>query len=143
MSQRLLRRRVLVVDDNYDAREVFRLVVSSWGSAVVAAASARRALAVFNTWRPHVVVSDLAMPRNTGYWLVREIRKLPPEEGGTTPAIAVTAHASRHHENRARSAGFDAYLTKPVDLPRLRELVGSLMSRPKRRSGESQTRSTP
>jgi CheY-like chemotaxis protein len=96
--------RVLVVDDDYDARDVFTRALEQYDARVTAVASAGAALVVLQHWKPHVVVSDIAMPEESGYVLMRAIRGLTPEEGGMIPALALTAYAGADDVKRARRA---------------------------------------
>jgi CheY-like chemotaxis protein len=117
---------LLVVDDNDDARELLKLLFRHCGAQVMVAGSGRDALAMFRVRRPHVVIADLSMPHWDGYRLIREIRALPGEQGGRTPALAVTAFSEVHHDRRAFRAGFDAYLRKPVELQAITDVVRRL-----------------
>jgi PAS domain S-box-containing protein len=107
--------RVLVVDDEADARELIATVLRECGASVECAASVAEAFQTFASWRPDVIVSDIGMPDEDGFSLIRRIRALPESEGGRTPALALTAFA--HIEDRARAldAGYTAHVPKPVD----------------------------
>ncbi len=107
---------VLVVDDDSDAREIISRSVMDVGASVTAVSSVAEALAVLRNRSDHVdvVVTDIGMPGEDGYNLLREMRKLPSTSGGTLPAIAVTAYATAEDKRRALSAGFEAHLAKPV-----------------------------
>jgi CheY-like chemotaxis protein len=118
--------RILVVDDNYDARRVLGMLFTHFGASVLVADSGEDALEKFHRARPHVVVTDIAMPQWSGYQLLRAIRSLGPDLGGRTPVAAVTAFRDVHHEARVRGAGFDAWLTKPVDTWHLVSVVEGL-----------------
>jgi CheY-like chemotaxis protein len=93
---------------------------------VATAPSAAVALAEVQTFRPDVLVSDIAMPGGDGYGLIRAVRALPSERGGRTPAVAVTAHARTQDSERAFAAGFQSHLTKPVEISRLVTTVANL-----------------
>lgn len=108
--------RVLVIDDDEDSRELLEQALNASGAEVTVAASARDALDQLECTRPHVLVSDLAMPETDGFELVRRVRALPPERGGDTPALALTAHTGREALDRALLSGFQRYAKKPVDL---------------------------
>jgi hypothetical protein len=69
---------------------------------------------VVKTWRPDVLVSDIGMPEEDGYALIRQVRALPPEEGGAVPALALTAYARLEDRRRVFSAGFQMHAAKPV-----------------------------
>jgi CheY-like chemotaxis protein len=116
---------VLVVDDNADAREMLTVVLEYCGAVVAAAASAKEALALLDRFRPEVIVTDLAMPEQDGYWLLARMQEL----GDTVPVLAVTAH-DREHQYRAREAGFRAYLPKPINLRDLCDVILRLTRRP-------------
>ncbi len=118
--------RVLVVDDEADARALFTSVLEQCDARVRAVASAGTAFTTLERWRPDVLVSDIAMPGESGYVLMRRIRRLSPEQGGTIPALAVTAYAGPEDVKLALSAGFQAHITKPVEPATLALAVGSL-----------------
>jgi CheY-like chemotaxis protein len=117
---------VLVVDDDPDARELLSMVLGYWGALVTVAASAREALALLERMLPDVLVSDISMPGFDGYWLIRQIRALPPARGGALPAVAVTALGGDHGPDRARAAGFQAHMRKPVDAGGLARVITDL-----------------
>ena len=104
---------VLVVEDDEDTREVMRAMLELCGATVLVADSAKSGLDTFVKSRPDVIVSDIAMPGEDGYWLVREVaRHLNARD---VPAVAVTAFAGQHPRAKALEAGFRAHLAKPVD----------------------------
>ena len=107
--------RVLVVDDDADARELLTAMLEARGVLVRSASSVREGLAALEREVPDVVLSDLAMPDEDGYDLIRAIRQRSAESGGRVPAIAVTAYARPDDETRSLSSGFQVHLTKPVD----------------------------
>ena len=111
--------RVLVVDDEPDAREVLSALLAACGAEVGSAASVREALERVETEPPDVLLTDIAMPDEDGYALIREIRS----RGSRIPAIAITALASTEDRARAMAEGFDAHLTKPVDPAEIVEAV--------------------
>jgi signal transduction histidine kinase len=115
--------KVLVVDDDADAREVLREMLSRVGVDVETAASAAEALALLESRRPHVLLSDIAMPEEDGYSLVRRLRRLAPESGGRVPAVALSAYARDEDRRQSLAAGFQAHLAKPVEP---HELVSTL-----------------
>jgi signal transduction histidine kinase/ActR/RegA family two-component response regulator len=124
---RLGGRRVLVVDDHADSRELIRLVLHQAGADVHLAASAGEALAVLDTTDLDLVISDLSMPEADGYELIRRMRQRP---GGTgLPAIALSAYASAADRQRALEAGFDAHAAKPIDPVELIDLVSQVAAR--------------
>ena len=118
--------RVLVVDDDADARALFTRVLEQCDARVRAVASAGMALATLESWKPDVLVSDIAMPLESGYVLLRKIRQLTPEQGGMIPALAVTAYAGADDVKLALTAGFQAHVAKPVEPIDLALAVGSL-----------------
>lgn len=118
--------KVLVVDDEEDARLLLKDVLTERGAFVAEAASAHEGFTQLERFRPDVIVSDIAMPGGDGYGLIRAVRKLASERGGRTPAIALTAHARESDGERAFAAGFQRYASKPVDLDRLVSMVANL-----------------
>lgn len=118
--------KVLVVDDDEDARALLAEALALRGAVIAEATSARRALDALDRFRPDVLVSDIAMPGEDGFALIRAVRALPAARGGKTPAIAVTAHARAVDGARAFAAGFQAHLAKPVDLGHLVSFVANL-----------------
>jgi CheY-like chemotaxis protein len=122
--------RVLVVDDAIDVREVLRVLLEGWGAVVATADSVADALARLRDFRPHVLLSDLAMPGEDGYELIRQVRALPAGEGGDVRAAALTGLASDDDRRRAIAAGFQEHLRKPVDPPALRAKLAALLGRP-------------
>ena len=118
--------KVLVVEDEPSAREAFMEMLTSLGAQVKTADSAREALEVFQKYRPDVLVSDISMPDEDGYSLIRKIRALRPVLGGTVPAIAVTAHAGAEDVKLALAAGFQSHVAKPVDSLHLANVIASV-----------------
>jgi PAS domain S-box-containing protein len=118
--------RVLVVDDEPDALELASTILSTAGAAVRVSPSAADALAVLPQWRPDVLVSDIEMPEEDGYSLIRKIRALPAQQGGQTPAIALTAYGRTVDRMRTLSAGYNMHVPKPVDPGELRTIVASV-----------------
>ena len=121
--------RVLVVDEERDAREFHILVLQRAGASVIAADSAAEALRVLESDTVDVLVTDIAMPGEDGYALIRKVRSLPLEDGRRIPAAAVTAYAGVADRARALSAGFDRHVAKPVAPADLVALVASLAGR--------------
>ena len=112
--------KVLVIDDELDAREVIKRILTHCGASVTTAASAMEGLQRLRLDKPDVLVSDIGMPDKNGYQFIREVRNLPAESGGKTPAIALTAFARPEDQISAMNAGYQAHLTKPVES---RELI--------------------
>jgi signal transduction histidine kinase/ActR/RegA family two-component response regulator len=111
--------RVLVVDDHEDTLRGIGVALQGAGAEVRCEGSAREGLDALDSFEPNVIVSDLAMPELDGYGLIRAVRQRPAEEGGSVPAVAVSAYASKEDRQRALAAGFQEHLAKPVDVPRL------------------------
>jgi len=118
--------RVLVVDDEPDARELLLLLLEGAGAHVATAASAEEAFAMVQRFRPDVLVSDIAMPEEDGYGLMRRIRELEPARGGGIPSIALTAYARAEDKAKALAVGFTTHIGKPVKPEDLLSAVASL-----------------
>jgi signal transduction histidine kinase len=121
--------RIVVADDQEDSREVIALLLTQQGAVVTGAASAAEAFAAVKGHPPDVLLSDIEMPDESGYAFIGRIRSLAPEDGGTVPAAAMTAHGSREDRDRALAAGFHRHLPKPFQPVELFELVGDLAGR--------------
>jgi two-component system, chemotaxis family, sensor kinase Cph1 len=121
--------RVLVVEDEPDARELLVTELSQFGVEAHAVDSAREGLAVLQQLLPDVLISDIGMPAMDGYALITAVRQLPAESGGRTPAIALTAFGTSQDRTRAFLAGFDAHLPKPVEPDELAAVLLSLTGR--------------
>jgi CheY-like chemotaxis protein len=111
--------RIVIVDDDGDARELLATVLLQRSAQVFAAECAPDAFGLLESERPDVLISDIAMPEEDGYMLIGRVRALPADRGGRTPAIAVTAYAGRADRDRALDAGFDAHFSKPIDIDSL------------------------
>ena len=120
---------VLYVDDEADARELVRQVLSGQGARVITADSAEAGRRLMATERPDILVADIGMPDEDGYSLIRTIRSLPADRGGSIPAAAVTALARAEDRRRALLAGFQTHVAKPVDVVELVAVVASLAGR--------------
>ena len=118
--------RVLVVDDEPDARETLQQILEHCNAEVRTVGSAAEAVKHLESWRPDVLLSDIGMPGEDGYDLIRRVRELPAERGGRTPAAALTAFARGEDRRRALRAGFQMHVAKPVDLQELATVVASL-----------------
>jgi PAS domain S-box-containing protein len=118
--------RLLIVDDEADAREVMRFMLERGGAQVRIADSAAQALDAIREERPDLLISDIGMPVEDGYVLVRRLRAMEEGLGRRLPAIALTAYASEEDTRRALTAGFDAHLSKPVDPARLIDIAAGL-----------------
>jgi len=121
--------RILLAEDDIDAREILLAVLEQHGARVTAVGTAPEALREIEARSYDVLVSDIGMPGGDGYTLVRSVRSLAPERGGRTPAVALTAYAGIDDKRRARAAGFDAYITKPIDPTELLSVVAKLAGR--------------
>jgi CheY-like chemotaxis protein len=119
--------RILVVEDQQDARDLVAEIVREAGAEIAEARSVAEALKAFQIFRPDVLVSDIAMPDEDGYSLIRRVRQWPPEEGGLTPAIAVTAYAREEDRIRSLSAGFQMHLPKPFEPAELTNAIWRLV----------------
>ncbi|MGH7277121.1 MAG: hybrid sensor histidine kinase/response regulator, partial [Candidatus Rokuibacteriota bacterium] len=118
--------RVLLVDDEEDARELIVAVVRACGADVTAVASAREALQALDHSLPDVLVSDIAMPGEDGYALIRQVRARPPERGGLVPAAALTAYARLDDRWRALAAGYQRHVPKPIEPADLASVIAGL-----------------
>jgi signal transduction histidine kinase/ActR/RegA family two-component response regulator len=118
--------RVLLVDDDEESREAIALLLRTSGAEATAVSSAEEAIGVLPALHADIIVSDIAMPGEDGYALVRRIRALRPEQGGRTPAIALTALATTEDAERAIAAGFQRHIAKPVDADALVDAVAAL-----------------
>jgi len=117
---------VLAVDDESDARELIRRVLEDCGARVLVAASSREGLEILRREKPDMILSDIGMPGEDGYEFIRQVRRLSPEEGGRTPAAALTAFARAEDRTRALRAGYQTHVTKPVETMELTAVVASL-----------------
>jgi signal transduction histidine kinase/FixJ family two-component response regulator len=121
--------RVLVVDDDKDVGEIVSLMLNRSGARVIVSESATDALEVLRRELPDVLISDIGMPGEDGYWLIRKVRALAEAEGGKTPAAALTGYARADDRMKILGAGFQAHVPKPVDLAELTTLVAVLAGR--------------
>ncbi|HJX90831.1 MAG TPA: ATP-binding protein, partial [Pyrinomonadaceae bacterium] len=123
--------KVLAVDDQVDTRDLIIVALTRYGAEVRACASVIEACKMIKKWQPHVIVSDIGMPDEDGYDLMRKIRELAPENGGQIPAIALTGYAASVDESKAYAAGYQVHITKPVELRELAKTVSKLSSNQK------------
>ncbi len=121
--------RALVVDDEVDARGLVKRILEDRGAHVQAAASVPEALEFLSAQPVDVLVSDVGMPGQDGYDLIRQVRALPPEQGGNTPAVALTAYARSEDRLKVILAGFQMHMAKPVEAAELLAQVASLTGR--------------
>lgn len=117
--------RVLAVDDNADNLELIKFVLEEHNAQVTLAASANAALEAITHTKPNILISDIGMPDEDGYSLIRKIRNLT-QQGKQIPAIALTAHASEEARILALNAGFSSHLAKPFDPDELIAVVSTL-----------------
>ncbi|NEU83416.1 PAS domain S-box protein [Nostoc sp. UIC 10630] len=125
----LLGVRVVVVDDQTDSREFITTVLEQCQAEVKAVASVQEALQVITEWKPDVLVSDIGMPNENGYSLIRKLRSRSPEQGGNIPAAALTAYARAEDRMRAIKEGYQLHLPKPIEAAELATVVASLVGR--------------
>ena len=121
--------RALVVDDEADARALVRRLLAGKGATVTMTGSVPEALAALEGGSFDVLISDIGMPEQDGYALIRQVRALAPERGGAIPAVALTAYARSEDRMRAVLAGFQMHVTKPVEPAELLTMVASLTGR--------------
>jgi signal transduction histidine kinase len=119
--------KVLAVDDEDDTRAMIRGVLERSGADVLTAGSTEEALEALPSWKPDVLVSDLGMPREDGYVLIRKVRQLESQSGRNTPAIALTAYARVEDRMRALAAGYQMFIPKPVEADELVITVANLI----------------
>jgi CheY-like chemotaxis protein len=122
--------RVLLVDDEPEARQIISTVIKRMGAEVKACESASQALETLMEWRPDVLMSDIGMPDEDGYSLIGKVRALPRDQGGATPAAALTAYARDEDRKRALDAGYQMHIAKPVTTSQLVKLISRLVGRP-------------
>lgn len=113
--------RVLLVDDSTPVRAVVTMMLEGYGATVMAVGTADEALEALTQTRPDVLLSDIQMPHKGGYWLIGQVRALPPQSGGETPAAALTGLIGPEHRASVLRAGFQYHIEKPVQL---RALIG-------------------
>ncbi|MBD1836772.1 PAS domain S-box protein [Coleofasciculus sp. FACHB-64] len=121
--------RVLVVDDDADMRELAAFTLTQSGAEVTTAASGVQALTHLNQSVPDLLLCDIGMPEMDGYALIRQIRKWSPQQGGTIPAIALTAYAGEINQQQALAAGFGMHISKPVEPEELVQAIARLLRR--------------
>ena len=121
--------KVLVVDDEADARTLVQRLLEDRGATVQTAGNVGEAMERLQTQRPDVLVSDIGMPGADGFELMRQVRALPTAQGGSTPAVALTAYARSEDRLKVILAGFQMHMAKPVEVAELLALVASLSGR--------------
>jgi signal transduction histidine kinase/ActR/RegA family two-component response regulator len=122
---------VLVVEDQADTREILEEVLLQAGAEVKVAADAREAMDILHNWTPDVLVSDIAMPGEDGYSLIRRVRTMEVRQGRSISAVALTAYARAEDRVQALAAGYQMHVPKPVDPRELVLTISSLSGRPR------------
>jgi len=107
--------RILVVDDELDSRELITAILTRCGSEVRCSESAAQAIQAVRDWKPHLLVSDIGMPKEDGYSLIQKLRKMKSQWAREIPAVALTAYATVEDRARALDAGFQVHVAKPID----------------------------
>jgi PAS domain S-box-containing protein len=118
--------RILAIDDEPDVRDMLQTLLEDCGANVLTAASAKAGLEALAAWKPHVLISDIGMPEEDGYSLIRKIRALSPEHGANVPAIALTGYVRVEERMRALEAGYQMFVPKPVETNELISIIGDL-----------------
>jgi len=121
--------RVLVVDDDPDALDLIATILRRAEAEPMLCSSPPEALAALRSWKPHVLVSDIEMPGEDGYALIRKVRELAGSDGGQIPAVALTAYSRPEDRVRSLSAGYSMHVAKPVDPVELGVIVANLAGR--------------
>ena len=124
---RLDGRRILVVDDDPDTSELLKTLLGTCGAEVRVAGSSAQAIDILDRWIPDVLVSDIGLPGEDGYALMRRVRSRLPAGGGNVPAVALTAHAREEDRLLALEAGFQRHVPKPPDPTQLVSVVADLL----------------
>ena len=120
---------VLLVEDDEDSRKLLSTILKRYGARVTSTKSAAEALEAFAGDLPDVMISDIGMPDQDGYELIRRLRSLPAEKGGTTPAIALTGYASKKDRERALSSGYHQHMAKPIEQADMIAAIAALIGR--------------
>jgi CheY-like chemotaxis protein len=105
---------------------MLKFIFDECGAEVITASSASEALEALERFSPDALISDIAMPGQDGYELIRQVRSHEPERGGKIPAVAITAYVAAEDRVRALAAGFQMYVAKPVDPEELIAVVASV-----------------
>ncbi|HJX89380.1 MAG TPA: ATP-binding protein [Pyrinomonadaceae bacterium] len=120
---------VLLVEDDEDSRKLLSVMLRQHGAEVTSASRAAEAFRLFNEKLPDVLISDIGMPEQDGYELMRRIRDLPVEKGGLIPALALTGYATRKDHDLSLSAGYHRHIAKPIEQEELVAAIASLVGR--------------
>jgi CheY-like chemotaxis protein len=121
--------KILIVDDEADTLDMLTIALEQYKGEVKAATSVAEALETFVQWEPDILVSDIGMPGEDGYDLIRRIRSIKKELEKKVPAIALTAYSRSEDRIKALSAGFQMHLSKPIDPAELAAVIASLTGR--------------
>lgn len=121
--------RVLIVEDNLSIRAIVTLILEAYGADVISTDSAKEGLALLQQTQPRILISDIKMSQEDGYWLIRQVRMLEAEQGGQIPAIAMTAAPWMLDRSRALSAGFQWFVVNPFNHDELMTAVANLTQR--------------
>jgi CheY-like chemotaxis protein len=121
--------RILVVDDELDARQIIMTILQRSGADVRTAISVTAAMQTMDTWRPDVLISDIGLPVEDGYALIDRIRSRSAQQGGQIPALAVTAYARKEDRARILAAGYQLHVPKPVEPRELVKAIANLVGR--------------
>jgi signal transduction histidine kinase/ActR/RegA family two-component response regulator len=121
--------RVLLVDDEAEARQILSTVITRTGAEVKTCNSASEALAKLAEWKPDVILSDIAMPDEDGYSFIGKVRSLPRDQGGDIPAAALTAYARDVDRRQSLAAGYQMHIAKPISAGQLVTMIAKLAGR--------------
>ncbi len=121
--------RVLLVDDDPDTRFFLSTALTQWGAKAIEASSVNEAMKALAKWKPDVLISDIGMPEEDGYSLIRKVRSLSAEQGGLIPAAALTAYARTEDRTRSLLEGFQIHVSKPVEPNELAAVIATLAGR--------------
>ncbi|MEQ9625258.1 response regulator [Coleofasciculus chthonoplastes] len=129
MNHNLKNRRILVVDHNADSRELLSIIFEQEEAQVLTVTSAKEALEVFEDFQPDILLCELLLPGEDGYWLIRQIRGLETKVGYHVTAIAVTVAATEPDRQLALATGFDSHIAKPLKVDDLLAIAAILEQR--------------
>lgn len=118
--------KILVVDDEADTLELIKVLLGQCGAVVTTARSAAEAVKAVEQILPDVIISDIGMPIEDGFELIRKVRQLPPDKGGKIPAVALTAYARAEDRLRVLRSGYQMHISKPVELAELVAVVANV-----------------
>jgi CheY-like chemotaxis protein len=121
--------KILLLDDNADARLLLETILKRVGATITACESGKHALEAIRTFRPDVVISDILMPEMDGYTFIRGLRALGPAAGGEVPVIALTAFGHGNESDRIHQAGFQLHVSKPSEPTELIRAIAELIQR--------------